>query len=125
MKNAKIDMKELGRKAESSEHDESYETIEKNEHFKIGAGARLIQNERTYFIEVIIKLCEEGKKVDLVNLDDKIEVVKELKEIDFSPKCEDHNTICCEKEIQEDEFDETLKRVKISLKNKDRDNGVN
>ena len=109
------DIEGLEEQARNSEHDESYYTIERSEHFKVGTGVRVDKKHTTHFMEVIIQLCSEGCTVDMELLDRKMEVIKEFSNSDYYLKCEDDSSVCCEKEIGKEEFERELSYVKEQL----------
>ncbi len=115
MSKARTDIDGLEKEARSSEHDESYQTVERNEHFRIGTGVRTSKEEATFFMEVVIQLCCETRKVDTENLSRKVESLKKLKGSGYRLKCEEDSTISCEKEINKDGLEEELELVENEL----------
>ena len=60
---------ELLKIAKKSTDKESYQVMHKTQLYRIGVGARVTSPDASFFIEVIINLSDETKKVDLTKLE--------------------------------------------------------
>ncbi len=113
---AEINIEKMKEKAKESDYSESYHIIEQNCDFRIGTGVRVKESKDSdIFMEVVIILCEDGDELDLRLLKDKIEIIDELRKNGYEAKCDDDNSITCEKTIEGLDFDEEFMKLKDVL----------
>lgn len=94
-----IDVQALLEDAKSSEHKESFRVLERSRDHRIGVGARLTSsNLPSYFLEVLIYLCPSSSSVNLLSLEKKLILLKELQARGYSLNCQD-NCISCEANV--------------------------
>jgi len=118
---AEINIESMKEKAKASDYNETYHIIEQNGDFRIGTGVRMKEPEESdFFIEVVIILCDDGEDVDLSILKDKIDVIDELMDSGYEAKCDDDNSITCEKKIKGSNFEDEFLGLKKILKNLDK-----
>ena len=111
-----INIEKMKEKARASDHSETYHIIEQNCDFRIGTGVRMKETKDTdIFIEVVIILCDDGDEVDLKLLREKIDVIDELESSGYLAKCDDDNSITCEKTIKGLEFEDEFLKLKDIL----------
>ncbi len=109
--NLKIDTSKLREKANTNELKEAYETVDKKDYYRIGAGARMEKPEQmTFFLEVVIPLCGRDRDFILGELKSKIGLLEKFESFGYSLRCEKDNSIICEKNIPESEVEEEYKR---------------
>lgn len=90
----------LLKEAETSEHQEAYQTLEKTENYRIGVGARLTPpNLPSFFVEILIYLAPDDGKVDAAVLEKSVSTLRELQARGFKAAFQDGNCISCEKQI--------------------------
>ena len=84
------------KEAKSSEHNESYTVLEKNNNYRVGAGARLdaASGQPSFFIEVLIYLCSAPPNTELQGLERRVMFAKELQTRGYSFNCQDGNILC-------------------------------
>ncbi len=117
--NLKIDTSKLREKANNDELKEAYETVERMDNYKIGAGARIEKPEQmTFFLEVVIPLCGENGDLEMIGLKTKMALLEKLESSGYSLRCEKDNSIICEKDISESEIEEEYKRSEEILNDK-------
>ncbi|MFP4141953.1 MAG: hypothetical protein ACLFSM_06625 [Thermoplasmata archaeon] len=118
---AGIDTSELKKNASKDELKEAYQTVNKGDNYKIGAGARIIDKPEnmTFFLEVVLSLCEKEHELDLKELRSKLEVLESFDSLGYKLKCENDKTVICEKNILESEIKreyENLERIFSNLR---------
>jgi len=95
-----ISFRDLQEAAERSEHREAFRVLEGRNDYRIGVGARLeTPHQPSFFIEVLVYICQRSSKVDLVVLQEKLELLKELQARGYSMICQDYSCISCETTI--------------------------
>lgn len=113
---AEINIEKMKEKAKASDYSEAYHIIEQNCDFRIGTGVRMKEAEDTdIFMEVVILLCDDGDDVELDLLRGKIDVIEKLTYSGYEAKCDDDNSITCEKKIEGLNFDDEFLRLKDIL----------
>jgi hypothetical protein len=91
-----IKAEELLETAKKSTDKESYEVMHKTRVYRIGVGARATPPAPSFFIEVIVNLSDESKKVDLTQLENILRFLRMLQTRKYSLIYEDDNYIQCE-----------------------------
>ncbi len=91
-----IDADELLEIAQKSADKESYQVLYKTQGYRIGVGARATPADPSFFIEVIVNLSDESKKVDLTQLEKILRFLRMLQTRKYSLTYEDDNYIQCE-----------------------------
>jgi len=115
--NLKIDTSKLREKANYDELKEAYETVDRKDHYRIGAGVRMEKPEQmTFFLEVVIPLCGKDCDLTLNELKSKIALLEKFENSGYSFRCEKDNSIICEKNISESEIEDEYKRSEKLLK---------
>jgi hypothetical protein len=92
----RINIKQLQQIAEDSTNSETYQPLDKTKHYRIGVGARATSPPPSFFIEVIINLSDESKRVDLPRLKKALVFLRMLDERGYSLFYESDNCISCE-----------------------------
>jgi len=93
----RVNTEALIKEARQSEHKESYKVLERRSRYRIGVGARLdASSQPSFFVEVLIYLCEPSSIVLLQDLETKLAFIKELEARGYSLNCEDSSCISCE-----------------------------
>ncbi len=110
--NVKIDTSKLRKKVNAGELKEAYETVDRKDHYRIGAGARMEKPEQmTFFLEGVISLCEEDGDVRLEGLRSKMGILETFESFGYTLKCEKDNSVICEKKVLESEIEEECERL--------------
>ena len=111
-----IDTERLKDDARGSCCREAYQIVYRNSVVRIGAGARVADDEGLLlFIDVTVNLCANGPKVNTSTLERSISFTKELKALDYELDCQE-GQINCEKTIPEDQMNQEFKMLKKVLK---------
>jgi len=97
IKPPKADLDALIREAKASEHRESYRTIERGASYLLRVGVRAGTAE-SCFLEIAVRLGEDGPKVDLPSLEEALNVLKALDSSGYSLSWQE-GTVTCEKEV--------------------------
>ena len=93
----KIDPHSLLEEANQSEDKEAFAVLTKIQDFRIGVGARLESPAKPiFFIEIIATLCADRSVVNLNSLENKLLILKKLKERGYVMTCEEYQAISCE-----------------------------
>jgi len=109
--NLKIDTSKLREKANAKDLKEAYETIDRKDNYRIGAGVRMGKPEQlSFFLEVVIPLFSSDCDITLDDLKSKINLLENFENCGYSLRCEKDNSIICEKDIPESEIEEEYKR---------------
>ena len=102
-KKLQIDFQDLQEEAERSEHKEAFRVLERRNDYRMGVGARLeTPHHPSFFVEVLVNICQRSSKVDLVVLQEKLELLKELQARGYSMSCQDYSCISCETTVSSD-----------------------
>lgn len=91
-----INTNDLSEAARKSSDKESYQIQHKTHLYRIGVGARITPPDASFYIEVILNLSDESKKVDLNKLDNFLKLLRVLQTRKYSLTYEDDNCIQCE-----------------------------
>jgi len=75
---------------------ESYRVICKTQLYRIGVGVRVTSPDASFFIEVLVNLSDESKKVDLAKLENITKFLRILQTRKYALNYEDDNCIQCE-----------------------------
>ena len=110
-----INVDELLEIAKKSSDKESYRVMNKTQLYRIGVGARVTSPEATFFIEVIVNLSDETKKVDLTKLENTTRLLRILQTRKYALNYEDDNCIQCETTKSDQDLDEEYLSIKIQL----------
>ena len=90
-------MQALQEAAENSEHKESYLVLAKNRNYRLGVGVRLPSpTQSSFFLEVLVHLCSNDSQVDLVLLEKKLSLLRELQERKYVLNCQNDSSIFSE-----------------------------
>lgn len=115
--NIEINTEELEKKAKEHELSESFETLKKSDEYKVGIGVRIPKPSITsYFLEIVLPICEEGETLDISKLKKRIDLFEKLEELDYKFKCEKDNSVICEKKIGENNLKEELEHISFLMK---------
>jgi hypothetical protein len=87
---------ELLDRAKKATDKESYRVMYKTQLYRIGVGARVTSPDASFFIEVLVNLSDESKKVDLAKLENIARFLKILQTRKYGLNYEDDNCIQCE-----------------------------
>jgi hypothetical protein len=112
-----MDTKALLERAKASEHKEAYQTLEKNQNYRIGAGVRLISPDTAhFFVEVLIYLCSSFSDADLEALKKSLRCLEKLKARNYALACQDGNCISCEASVTDQNLVEECNKAKELMK---------
>jgi hypothetical protein len=115
--NQLIDAAALLEKAKTSEHQEAYQTLERNLNYRIGVGVRFTPPKHpSFFVEVIIYLCPCLGNLDLDALDKSLSCLKELKARHYALTCQDDNCILCETAVTAPNLNEEYREIQALMK---------
>lgn len=113
----RINTNALLKEAESSEHKEAYQTLDKTQNFRIGIGVRLTPpNPPSFFIEVLIHLYSNSDAFDLKQMESSLTCLKELQARNYILTHQDDNCFSCEKVTPAQNLAEEYEAVKSLLK---------
>ena len=110
-----INADELFEIAKKSSDKESYRVMHKTQLYRIGVGARVTSPEATFFIEVIVNLSDETKKVDLTKLENTTRLLRILQTRKYTLNYEDDNCIQCETTKTGQDLNEEYLSIKTQL----------
>lgn len=102
--------------AKKSTDKESYQVMHKTQLYRIGVGARVTSPDASFFIEVIINLSDETKKVDLTKLENTTRFLRILQTRKYTLNYEDENCIQCETTKSSKDLNEEYLSIKKLLK---------
>ena len=93
----KIDSDSLLEEANQSEDKEAFAVLTRIQDFRIGVGARLESPAKPiFFVEIIATLCADRLVVNLNSLENKLLILRKLKEKGYVLTCEEEEAISCE-----------------------------
>ena len=93
----KIDAHSLQEEANRSEDKEAFAVLTRIRDFRVGVGARLGSPAKPiFFIEIIASLCADRSVVNLNSLENKLLILRKLKERGYVLTCEEDEAISCE-----------------------------
>ena len=93
----KIDAHSLQEEANKSEDKEAFSVLTRIRDFRVGVGARLGSPAKPiFFIEIIASLCADRSVVNLNSLENKLLILRKLKERGYVLTCEEDEAISCE-----------------------------
>jgi hypothetical protein len=112
-----INIKELQQTAKDSTDKETYLPMDKTRYYRIGVGARAISPPApSFFVEVIVNLSDESKKVDLPRLEKVLWFLKELEARNYALFYESDNCISCETKIDSTNVNQEYASIKSLIK---------
>lgn len=112
-----IDIQDLQKDAENSEHGEAYRVLDKSSNYRIGAGARLTPSgQPSFFFEVVVQSCLESSEVDLQLLEKKLVFLKKLKARGYSLNCEGDGSISCEVTVSSQNVASEYEAIRLTIK---------
>jgi hypothetical protein len=112
-----INVKELQQIAKDSTNKETYRQLYKTQYYRIGVGARATSpSPPSFFVEVIVNLSDESKKVNLPRLEKVLRFLKELEARSYSLFYESANCISCETKIDSTNIDQEYTSLKSLIK---------
>ena len=111
-----INTDKLGQLAKKSVDKEAYQAINKTQAYRIGVGARANPPDASFFIEVMVNLSDETKKVDLTKLENILRFLKILQTKNYSLTYEDDNCIQCETARASQDLNEEYLAIESLLK---------
>ena len=94
---------------------ESYQVMHKTQLYRIGVGARANPPDASFFIEVIVNLSDESKKVDLAKLENITRFLRILQTRKYTLNYEDDNCIQCETTKANQDLNEEYLSIKTLL----------
>ena len=103
---------EIAKKATDKE---SYRVLHKTQIYRIGVGARATPFDASFFIEVMINLSDETKKVDLAKLESILRFLRVIQTRKYSLTYEDDNYIQCETTRARQDLNEEYLSIKSIL----------
>jgi hypothetical protein len=112
----KINLKELQQIDEDSADRETYQSLDKTKNYRIGVGARAISPRPSFFVEVIVNLSDESKRVDLPRLERVLRFLKELEARDYSLFYESDNCVSCETKKDSGDINHEYSAIKTLIK---------
>ena len=93
----KIDVRSLQEEANKSEDKEAFTVLTRIRDFRVGVGARLESPAKPiFFIEIIASLCADCSVVNLNSLENKLLILRKLKERGYVLTCEENEDVSCE-----------------------------
>ena len=93
----KIDAHSLQEEANKSEDKEAFAVLTRIRDFRVGMGARLeFPAKPIFFIEIIASLCPDRPVVNLNSLENRLLILRKLKERGYVLTCEEDGAISCE-----------------------------
>ena len=92
----KINSDKLQQIAKDSVNSETYQPLDKTKYYRIGVGARAASSPPSFFVEVIVNLSDESKRVDLARLEKVLGFLRKLEARKYSLFYESDNCISCE-----------------------------
>ncbi len=110
-----INPDELLETAKKSPDKESYRVMNKTQLHRIGVGARVTSPDASFFIEVIVNLSDESKKVDLGKLENITRFLRMLQARKYALNYEDDNCIQCETTKDSNDLNEEYLSIKTLL----------
>lgn len=110
-----LDTGKLVEKAQCHELKEYFETIDRKNCYKIGAGARM-DKRPIFFLEIVVSLRGEDTDLDFVSLEERLSVLKEFEMFGYTLKWGEDNSIICEKNLTESELKEEYEKLFSLLK---------
>jgi len=111
-----INADELCQVAKNSADKESYQLLNKTQGYRVGVGARVTPPGTSFFIEVIVNLSDESKKVDLTKLESILRFLRILQTKNYSLTYEDDNCIQCETTRASQDLNEEYLSIEALLK---------
>jgi len=112
----KINIKELQQIAKNSANSETYQPLDKTKYYRIGVGARATSPPPSFFVEVIVNLSDESKRVDLPRLEKVLWFLKELETRGYSLFYESDNCISCETKTDSTNINQEYATIKTLIK---------
>jgi|GEM_PF-2252193 len=100
--------------AESS-NGEAYETIERNESYRVGLVGSSGDVAAQYSIELVLRVFEPSAAVDLPSLERTVHSVRSLQELGYSVCHEDDGWLHCEKRVELHDLRAECERVLNAL----------
>jgi hypothetical protein len=92
-----INIDSLQEEAEMSEDKEAFAVLARLRNCRVGVGARMEPPAKpVFFIEIIASLCADHHTVNLNSLENKLLVLRKLKERGYRLICEEGGAISCE-----------------------------
>ena len=116
----KIDAHSLQEEANRSEDKEAFAVLTRIRDFRVGVGARLESPAKPiFFIEIIASLCADRSVVNLNSLENKLLILRKLKERGYVLTCEEDEVISCELVVPSEnltlEYDAAILIIKKNL----------
>ena len=95
-----INTNAMEKAAKNSKNKETYQLIEKNQKYRIGAGARATSSPScSFFVEVILNSSPSNEELDVEHVAKVLRCLKTLKSRNYSLTSEDSDYFACEKTI--------------------------
>lgn len=111
-----LDTETLLEEAKNAEHKEAYQTLDKNQNYRIGIGVRLTPfNTPSFFIEILLYLCPNSNNVNLKTLEKHVTCLKKLQTRNYTLTCQDDNCISCEKTTPAQNITKEYKTIKALM----------
>ena len=116
----KIDAYSLQEEANRSEDKEAFAVLTRIRDFRVGVGARLESPAKPiFFIEIIASLCADRSVVNLNSLENKLLILRKLKERGYVLTCEEDEAVSCELVVPSEnltlEYDAAILIIKKNL----------
>lgn len=93
----KINIKSLQEEAKNSEDKEAFTVLDRIRNCRVGVGARLESPAKNlFFIEIIASLCADRPVVNLNSLENRLLILRKLKERGYVLTCEEDGAVSCE-----------------------------
>ena len=119
-KTNKIDTYCLQEEAKKSEDKEAFVVLARMRNCRVGVGARLESSSKPiFFVEIIASLCADRSVVNLNSLENKLLILRKLKERGYVLTCEEDEAISCELVVPSEnltlEYDAAILIIKKNL----------
>lgn len=114
--NRQVNTKNLLKHAKASQHKEAYRTLDKTPNYRIGIGARLnTPDAPSFFIEILLYLCPNPTKVDLVAMEQGLIALKDLQTRSYTLTNQDDHCISCEATLDAQKLFTEYAAIKVML----------
>jgi hypothetical protein len=105
----------LKKEADNSQLGDSFERVKSTETYRLGVGYKTVKDSHVVpFIELMMKICSD-EKLDIDDLEAKIDILRTLKTKRYDLKCEDDGTITCTASVNEVDLVNELESISILL----------
>jgi hypothetical protein len=93
--------------------------MRKHGQIRIGVGTRLVERDKpVFFIEVILPISA-GSEINLDELEEKLKILKNLKEEGFQLVLQDDSSFSCELITEEEDIEKEYEKIIVILSKKE------